>query len=120
MRNLTTLDCFRVKLKNTELMGDEGCGAFIVPSNVNEEALRVIASDGAGWDHISVSLEHRCPIWMEMEFIKRLFFKDNETAMQLHVPPDDHISYHPYCLHLWRPHHRPIPRPPAIMIAPKG
>jgi hypothetical protein len=53
-----------------------------------------------------------------MEHVKRLFFKDDETAMQLHVPPSDHLSLHPYCLHLWRPQDREIPRPPSIMVAP--
>jgi len=120
MRKLSDLNCFRINLP--PVMGggpgDDFGGAFIVPSNVNKEPLRVIAAVGGGWDHVSVSLENRCPIWMEMEWIKRLFFKDDETAMQLHVPPADHISCHPYCLHLWRPHRSKIPRPPAIMVAP--
>jgi hypothetical protein len=38
-----------------------------------------------------------------MEFVKRIFFADDETAMQLHVPLAEHISHHPYCLHIWRP-----------------
>jgi hypothetical protein len=38
-----------------------------------------------------------------MAFVKRLFFRDDETAMQLHVPASDHVNQHPYCLHLWRP-----------------
>jgi len=66
--------------------------------------MRVMASAGMGWDHVSISRQNRCPNWPEMEHIKRLFFRDDETAMQLHVPPSDHISIHPYCLHLWRPH----------------
>ena|SRR5215203_3202745 len=80
-------------------------------------SLLVVASSGMGWDHVSVSLKHRTPNWGEMEHVKRLFFLDSEVAMQLHVPPDDHISFHPYCLHLWRPQHQTIPRPPAIMPA---
>lgn len=81
--------------------------------------LRVIASSGEGWDHVSVSLPGRCPNWPEMEYVKRLFFKDSEAAMQLHVPPDDHINCHPNCLHLWRPLKGEIPRPPAILVGPK-
>ena len=65
--------------------------------------LRCIFSNGLGWDHVSVSLPTRCPTWAEMEFIKRTFFADDETAMQLHVPLAEHISHHPYCLHIWRP-----------------
>jgi hypothetical protein len=65
---------------------------------------------------VSVSRANRCPNWPEMEFIASLFFKDHETAMQLHVPASDHVNNHPYCLHWWRPHNIPIPRPDAIMV----
>ena len=51
-----------------------------------------------------------------MEHIKRLFFADDETAMELHVPPDKHINTHPNCLHLWRPQDQPIPLPPSIFV----
>jgi len=71
------------------------------------------------WDHVSVSRANRCPNWPEMEHVKRLFFQDTETAMQLHVPAADHINNHPYCLHLWRPHGVEIPRPPAIFVGVK-
>ena len=40
-------------------------GAFRVPIGGNKSAF-VIASDGMGWDHVSVSLKKRCPIWSEM------------------------------------------------------
>jgi hypothetical protein len=81
--------------------------------------LLVLASYGFGWDHISVSLKHRCPNWPEMEHVKRMFFLDHETVMQLHVPTEEHINNHPYCLHLWRPHNVEIPRPPALMVGLK-
>lgn len=78
--------------------------------------LGIIASWVDGWDHVSVSRKDRCPTWDEMETVKRLFFTDDETAMQLHVPPSDHINVHPYCLHLWRPHGAAIPMPPQGMV----
>ena len=65
--------------------------------------LKVIASNGGGWDHVSVSCQNRCPTWAEMDYVKNLFFKDDEVVIQLHVAKSDHINYHPYCLHLWRP-----------------
>ena len=71
------------------------------------------------WDHVSVSLEKRPPTWYEMEQIKRLFFRSDETAMQLHVPPSQHINIHPNCLHLWSPHGRRIPLPPSWMVGPQ-
>lgn len=78
--------------------------------------IHVVASNGDGWDHVSVSCEYRCPSWEEMEWVKRLFFEEWETAMQLHVPPAEHININPRVLHLWRPHNALIPRPPAEMV----
>lgn len=99
--------------------GDHEAGIFIIPLDDPHDCLRVIASVGAGWEHVSVSLVDRCPTWDEMERIKRMFFRKDETAFQLHVPPSDHISYHPYCLHIWRPIDGKIPMPPAWMVGPK-
>lgn len=122
MRDLRVLEGYRMRhpdlLKLWGWFGDETCGAFELPSPIDGQPLLVIASSGGGWDHVSVSRTNRCPNWPEMEFIKRRFFRDEETAMQLHVPPADHLNCHPYCLHLWRPQDREIPRPPAIMVAP--
>lgn len=114
MRDLTPLSSYRVQ----RLGDDGGSGAFVIPHR--GARLRCLATTGFGWDHVSVSLERRCPTWDEMEFVKRRFFRDDETAMQLHVPPEDHISYHPHCLHLWRPNDgREIPRPPSILVGPR-
>lgn len=95
--------------------GTDDGGCFVVRSDHGVD-LSVIAATGEGWDHISVSTPTRCPTWAEMEQVKRLFFKPDETAMQLHVPPRAHISVHPHCLHLWRPHDAPIPVPPVWMV----
>jgi hypothetical protein len=116
MRNLRLLDQYRIQLGGPVIY-DTHVGAFQIPSP-GTNGLRVIASAALDWDHVSVSLPNRCPNWTEMEKVKRLFFLDHETAMQLHVPPSDHINFHPYCLHLWRPHFAEIPRPPAEMVGP--
>jgi hypothetical protein len=97
--------------------GDGTCGVFEIPSHIDKRTLCVIASCGDGWEHISVSRTNRVPNWYEMEQIKRLFFKEDETAMQLHVPSKDHISVHPHCLHLWKPIDADIPMPDPKMIA---
>lgn len=76
-------------------------GAFIV--QVGNARLRVIASDGLGWDHVSVSLATRCPTWDEMCAVKSLFFDDEEVVMQLHPAKSQYVNLHPFCLHLWRP-----------------
>lgn len=93
---------------------DDDGGAFWVRHE--RMYLKVIASFGEGWDHVSVSTERRCPTWEELEHVKRLFFKDDETAMQLHLPPSDHINIHPYVLHLWRPQKADIPLPPKDFV----
>lgn len=92
-------------------------GAFNVPAKGTRKGLRVIASTGGGWDHVSISLPMRCPTWEEMDAIKRLFFLPGEVAMQLHVGAGDHISNHRYCLHIWRPNDgQEIPLPPAHFV----
>lgn len=111
MRDLLELRQFAIQL------GEDG-GAFMVPYLKHGVTLRVIASFGCGWDHVSVSLPNRCPNWLEMEHVKRLFFRDDEAAMQLHVPPSEHINHHQHCLHIWRPHGVDIPMPPAWMVGP--
>ena len=119
MRNLLLLSSFRdLRAERAAgAYGNEGNGLFIVPSPVDKAAMRVIASDGEGWDHVSVSRSNRCPNWTEMSHIKHLFFKDEEFAIEYHPPKADHINIHPYCLHLWRPQTSPFPFPPKWMVA---
>ncbi len=120
MRNLHTLDAYRMRGRAVTdhygSEGDESCGAFIIPSPIDRAHLVVVASAGAGWDHVSVSRKNRCPNWQEMEHIARLFFCDDEVVMQLHVPATDHINIHPHTLHWWRPWDVPIPLPPKIFV----
>jgi hypothetical protein len=92
------------------------CGAFLLQHPTSRQVIKVIAGNGDGWDHVSVSTPTRCPTWEEMCWVKGLFFRDDECVMQLHVPADQHINTHPNCLHLWRPHGADIPRPDASMV----
>ncbi len=80
----------------------------------------VVISDGGSWEHVSVSTSNRCPTWEEMEWVKRRFWDEDDTVMQLHVPAADHVDCHTFCLHLWRPVGGGISRPPAWMVGPKG
>jgi hypothetical protein len=96
-------------------LGEDG-GAFALKSPTDRRVLAVIASNGDAWDHVSVSRVDRCPNWEEMEYVKRLFFNDDEVAMQLHVAVTDHINAHPYCLHIWMPQGEKIPLPPSEMV----
>lgn len=91
-------------------------GAFFLPTRPGQPPLKVIASDGEGWDHVSVSLPSRCPTWEEMCRVVALFWDESDCVMQLHPPRKDWISNHPYCLHLWRPTTATIPLPPSFMV----
>lgn len=96
--------------------GDETCGVFRVPMIGKPLPLHVVASQGGGWDHVSVSLPNRCPNWEEMVRVKRAFFEDGEWALEFHPPVTLNISVHPYCLHLWRPQTVEVAVPPGWMV----
>lgn len=98
-------------------IGDDG-GAFLIPFRGRD--LKVIASTGMDWDHVSVSLSNRCPNWEEMCFVKSLFFDDEECVMQLHPPKSSYVNCHPYCLHLWKPQKANILMPPTILVGYVG
>lgn len=78
--------------------------------------MHIIASSGGGWEHVSVSRKNRCPNWPEMSHVRALFFRDEETVVEYHVPKADHVSVHDYCLHLWRSTTTDFPRPPKWMV----
>lgn len=92
------------------------CG-FVLPQK--QPDLRVIASDGGGWEHVSVSTEFRIPTWDEMCFIKSLFWDPEDCVVQFHPPASQYVNCHPYVLHLWREVGRNWPTPPMWMIGPK-
>ena len=89
-------------------------GAFNIPGGI-----RVIVSDGEGWDHVSVSLRDRCPTWEEMKRVKEMFFSDDEPAFQIFPAKEHYRNYHPFCLHWWRPQHEKMPLPDPFMVAPR-
>ena len=94
-------------------------GAFFIPSRPGKPPFKVIASDGLGWDHVSVSLPDRCPTWEEMCRIKALFWDDEDAVMELHPPRSDWVNNHRFCLHLWRPQQASVPLPPSVMVGYK-
>lgn len=89
-------------------------GYFIVPYESYE--LNVIASDGGGWEHVSVSMPNRTPNWNQMCFIKDLFFEDTDTVIQYHPAKDQYVNEHDHCLHLWKPIGEVIPIPPSEFV----
>jgi hypothetical protein len=107
---------FRLNIGPRECRGTNN-GAFKFRRKGVE--LRVIASDGGGWDHVSVSLPDRCPTWNEMRFIKDIFWGPEEAVMQLHPPQSEYVNCHPFCLHMWKPQNADIPAPPTWMVGIK-
>jgi len=107
------------ELGSSDDVGQEG--AFLVPPPGRKRVrprncLLVIASNAGGWEHVSVSLRKRSPIWDEMCYIKALFWAPEDTVQQLHPPQSTYINNHPYCLHLWRPTETTVPLPPTWMV----
>ena len=126
-KNWFLVDKWRMQFPGYESQPGDLFGTFLIPYNGAQ--LRVIATDGDylvvgltkdyAWEHVSVSLENRCPTWEEMSFVKNLFWKDDETVIQFHVPKPSHVNFHPFCLHLWRPILKEIPLPPIDTVGPK-
>lgn len=91
---------------------------------INGARVNVIASDGLGWQHVSVSLQDHPatpPKWDVMCAVKDLFWEDEDCVVQFHPPKSDYVNNHTGCLHLWRcTDGREQPRPPAILVGVKG
>lgn len=120
MRNLHTLDQYRLKDDERRIYGvngDSGGGCFKV--FVNGRSFFCIASTGGGWDHVSIhpKNQRRCPSWDEMCTIKDMFFAPEEAVVQYHPPKSKYVNNHPYVLHLWRPNTgAEIPMPPVAFV----
>lgn len=99
-------------------------GAFLIPSPMSAKhafrRLVIIASDGLGWEHVSVHAEQdgktRTPHWDEMCFIKDVFWDGEDVVMQLHPRRSTYVNVHPNSLHLWRPLQAEIPTPPLKLV----
>lgn len=120
MRNLNNLDKYRLTgpgiIKMYGSAGNSENGAFLIKSPIDGADMYVVAAIGDGWEHVSVSRKNRCPNWPEMAHVKAVFFNEDETTMQLHVPDVDHINIMNHCLHIWKPVDQEIPMPPSYMV----
>lgn len=100
-------------MKSDESYGNNGF--FIIPKlNV-----KVIASDGGGWEHVSVSLiaGHGLPTWNTMCKVKDMFWGPNETVVQYHPKQSEYKNF-AEVLHLWKKSGSEYELPPSIMVAP--
>lgn len=87
------------------------------------EELRIIASDGLGWDHVSVSKANspnRVPNHEQLCEVKRLFWGDDVWVCHFYPPKADYVNNHAGCLHLWRCTAAEFPTPLALMVGIKG
>ncbi len=117
MKDLTQL---RANLKDHTILSgggdsDDGLAAQLTYKGYTNQ-LQVIASWGEGWDHVSVSINGRCPLWDEMCFVKDMFFHPGETVIQYHPAEKQYVNNHPNCLHLWRPQNHNVPMPPIHFV----
>jgi hypothetical protein len=115
------------RLKHHKLLAstdeDGNNGFFIIPhKKINGYYYRIQASDGEGWEHVSVTLGadnkpvNRCPTWAEMCYIKDIFWNKQDCVIQYHPPESENINNHPFCLHLWRPVALVIPIPDKYLV----
>lgn len=106
-------------LASNKSFGNNGC--FVIPPEKDGKRwLIVIASDGKGWEHVSVHAEKGdqsfTPYWNEMCFIKDLFWDAEDVVVQYHPAKSQYVNIHENTLHLFRPTHETIPTPPLYMI----
>ena len=110
---------FRVKTGPMPSTDDMGMvGIFRIP--IGTETFTVVINDDRydkKWEHVSVSLTHRCPTWDELCQIKSLFWEEEETVVQFHPKKSQYRNLHPFCLHMWRDTTKEFELPPSIYVA---
>lgn len=95
---------------------DGNNGQFIIWRKGKQ--LLVQASDGASWEHVSVSVlnSRKTPSWDDMCYIKGLFWEPEECVIQYHPPASNYVNNLENCLHLWRPIGQEVPQPPPGLV----
>ena len=108
--------------KNHRLSSDDSYGnngLFNIPLS-NRSVAYIIASDGEGWEHVSVHIisdgKDRTPTWSEMCRIKDMFWDKEDCVVQYHPPESEYVNNHKHTLHLWRPTDQILPKPEKIMV----
>jgi hypothetical protein len=99
--------------------GDGNNGAFRLLGPYGRELL-IVASDGGGWEHVSVSIRRSAPSWDEMCAVKAAFWDDEDVVVQYHPRRSEYVNNHARCLHLWRPTAVQLPTPPALFVGIPG
>jgi hypothetical protein len=109
---------------------DGNNGLFYLDSPRPGWKLAVIASDGEGWEHISLQafrykgigalIQSRTPQWDEMCYAKDQFWDAEDLCIQVHPRHSEYVNCHPNVLHIWRPIGIEIPTPDQYLIGPSS
>lgn len=102
------------EFKSSEADGNNGAFTF----EFDGKRFFAIASDGMGWEHVSVSAKV-IPAWHIMCLVKKMFWDNEDCVLQYHPPESDYVNNSNTCLHLWRPIGVDFPRPPSILVGIK-
>ena len=96
-------------------------GAFRII--LNGLPIDCIASDGEGWQHVSVKYTVKPgypipapPSWSVMCQVKDLFWEPEDCVIEYYPPKSNYVNVNPSVLHLWRPLNQTIPMPPINMV----
>lgn len=124
MSDWNFLNAHRVRsglMRSDNSFGFNGLFEFALPGEARR--IRCIASNGLGWEHVSVSFgpgSKSAPSWELMCRIKALFWNDEDTVIQFHPAKANYVNFHPGCLHLWRCiDGREQPIPLSILVGQK-
>lgn len=115
-------DLEKCRVRSGPMRSDATCGnngAFLVSCPDSRRRLFVIVSNGESWEHVSAHISNRpkdTPTWLEMCYVKDLFWLAEECVIQYHPPKSAYINYHPGTLHLWRPTDKVVPVPPTYLV----
>lgn len=60
-----------------------------------------VEGDGKRWLHVSVAHAERLPSWADLRFVKDVWIGRDRVALQVLPRHAEHVSIHPFCLHLW-------------------
>lgn len=99
-------------------LGDEN-GAYLEIPNGGMRPLRCVASNGEGWEHVSVSKENgQLPNWVEMCRVKDFFWDEEDCVVQFHPKKSEYVN-NAQVLHLWRKIGHEFETPPTILVGIK-
>lgn len=78
----------------------------------------IIWSNGAGWEHVSVSpfVKRITPEYSDMKKVKEIFWNDEEAVIQIFPAKSQYVNNVENCLHLWRCTYKETPLPPSCLV----